>query len=119
MEIFSLLNISENWQESYPVLEIIDMAAELLRKVSETIHAWLVWPGIQRVIAFLTEGNCISETRQEAEKISNIDTYHPHRQCLYDTWEIQSTHFWWVGLCSLQRGLAQCGMGNLPGNMRP
>ena len=68
------------------------------------------------------EGDFISVTRQEAEKISNNDKYHPHRQCLYDTWEIQSSYFLWVGLCSLQRGLGQCvcvSGEDLLGDMQP
>ena len=95
MEIFSLLNVSENWQESYPVLELIDI--DSCQVAAEGQGEYL---GIFNV-ARDTEGDFISVTRQEAEKISNTDTYHHHRHCLYDRREIQSSYILWVGLCSL------------------
>ena len=86
MAIFSSLNIWENWQENYPGLELIDIAAKLQQKARECNQAWLVW-------LWGTEGNGIFVTRQETEKMSNITTYPTHQQCLHGAWGIQSTHF--------------------------
>ena len=95
MEIFSLLNVSENWQESYPVLELIDIDSCQVAVKGQGEYLGII------NVARDTEGNFISVTRQEAEKFSNIDTYHHPRQCLFDTWETQSSYFLWAGLCSL------------------